>query len=137
MFIWNLFCIILFQTLKINFFLLFNIEESKNFTNYLSFFLKMLEFDILLHMLNYVNNNNIASSSTDCSCWLIYRINKFNILIFRVSIKFFCNVICSNNSFIFFRAIYASFLYFVICVSVSFIIIWFFWNLISYLKTLI
>ena len=114
---------ILLQTLKINFFLLFNTEEFKNFTNHLSLFLKTLDLNILLHILNHVNNNNITSSSTDYLYLLICRINGFNILVFRTFIKFFCIIIYFNNNFIFFKIMCTSFLYFIILVLVSFIII--------------
>ena len=114
---------ILLQTLKVNFFLLFNIKEFKNSINYLSLFLEILNLNVLLYILNYINNNNITSSSNNYLSLLIYRINEFNILIFKVSIKFFCSVICFDNNFIFFKTVCTSFLHFIICVSVSFIII--------------
>ena len=55
----------LFQTLKINFFLLFNTEEFKNIVNYFFSSLKELNSNTLSYVLNYTNNNDIVSSDNN------------------------------------------------------------------------
>ena len=94
----------LLQTLKINFFLLFNIKEFKNFVNHFSFFLKVFNLNILLYILNHVSNNdNVVSSDNNYLSLLIYKIS--DILVFRVSIKFFCIIIYFDKNFIFSSAV--------------------------------
>ena len=81
----------------------------------------MLNLNILLHVLNYADNDNITSLNTNYSYLLVCRTN--NILVFKTSIKSFYTIIYFNTNFIFFKVMYTFFLHFIIYVSVSFIII--------------